>query len=161
MPIEELERRIVELENKIREHRHEGNSTTRINYSDIFTPPRRYFQVVVFGFATNVATGDGKYYIHIPTDYDGLRLVECHAEVITAGTTGTTDIQIANVDNAVDMLSTKLTIDSGETGSDTAATAYVINTVNNEVNENDVIRVDVDAVSTTPPQGLIITLGLA
>lgn len=82
-----------------------------------------------------------------------------HAEVITAGTTGTTDIQIYNVDNAVDMLSTKLTIDSAETGSDTAATAAVINTSNDDVDENDVIRIDVDAVSTTPAVGLIVTLG--
>lgn len=119
----------------------------------------RYIQAVVFDFATDTATGDGKFYAHIPAALDGMNLVEVHAEVITAGTTGTTDIQIHNVDNALDMLSTKLTIDSGETGSDTAATPAVINTSNDHVNTNDVIRVDVDAVSTTAAQGLIITLG--
>lgn len=118
----------------------------------------RNVQIVVFDYGTATATGDGKAYFHIPSNMDGMDLVEVHAEVITAGTTGTTDIQIHNVDNALDMLSTKLTIDSAETGSDTAATAAVINTSNDHVNTNDVIRIDVDAVSTTPANGLIVTL---
>ena len=88
-----------------------------------------------------------------------MNLVDVHAEVITAGTTGTTDIQIANVTQVADILSTKLTIDSGETGSDTAATAAVINTAEDDMTENDVLRIDVDAISTTAPKGLIITLG--
>ena len=87
-----------------------------------------------------------------------MNLVEVHAEVITAGTTNTTDIQIANVTDSVDMLSTKLTIDSGETGSDTAATAAAINTSNDDVTTNDMLRIDVDAVSSTAPKGLIVTL---
>ena len=119
----------------------------------------RYVQVTCFDYTTDTATGDGKGYIHIPAGMDGMNLVEVHAEVITAGTTGTTDIQIHNVDNALDMLSTKLTIDSAETGSDTAATPAVINTSNDHINTNDVLRIDVDAVSTTAAQGLIVTLG--
>ena len=115
--------------------------------------------MVVVEFATSLTTGDGKFYLHIPKKLDGFNLIEVHAEVITAGTTGTTDIQIANVNDAVDMLSTKLTIDSGETGSDTAATAAVINTNNDDVAVNDVLRVDIDAISTTAPKGLLITLG--
>jgi len=115
-------------------------------------------QMVVFDFTTDVATGDGKFYIHIDSKLNGMNLVRVHAEVITAGTTGTTDIQIANVTDSVDILSTKLTIDSGETGSDTAATAAVINTANDDVATNDVLRVDVDAVSTTVPKGLMVTL---
>ena len=56
------------------------------------------------------------------------------------------------------MLSTKITIDSGETGSDTAATAAVIDTSNDDVASWDVLRIDVDAVSTTAAKGLIVTL---
>lgn len=119
----------------------------------------RYIQAVVFDFTTNTAAGDGKFYFHIPAGLTGMNLVEVHAEVVTAGTTGTTDIQIANVTQAADMLSTKLTIDSGETGSDTAATPAVIDTANDDVATNDVLRIDVDAVSTTPAQGLILTMG--
>lgn len=119
----------------------------------------RYIQVVPIDFTTALTTGDGKFYIHIPAGFNGMNLTEVHAEVITAGTTGTTDIQIHNVTDTVDMLSTKLTIDSGETGSDTAATAAVIDTANDDVATNDLIRIDVDAVSTTAPQGLLVTLG--
>lgn len=115
-------------------------------------------QMVVFDFATNTATGDGKFYFSVPSSLDGMNLVEVHAEVVTAGTTGTTDIQIHNLTQTADMLSTKLTIDSGETGSDTAATPAVIDATNDDVATNDVIRIDVDAVSTTPAQGLIVTL---
>lgn len=119
----------------------------------------RYVQAVVFDFTTDTATGDGKFYLHIPAALNGMNLVEVHAEVITAGTTGTTDIQIHNVTDAVDMLSTLLTIDSAETGSDTAATAAVINAANDDVATNDLLRIDVDAVSTTAAKGLIVTLG--
>lgn len=119
----------------------------------------RYVQCVVFDFATDCETGDGKFYFHTPAALDGMNLVSVHAECINAGTTGTMDIQIHNADNALDMLSTKLTIDSTESGSDTAATAAVINTSNDHVNTNDLIRIDVDAVHTTAAKGLIVTLG--
>jgi len=87
-----------------------------------------------------------------------MNLVSVHAEVITAGTTNTTDIQIANDTQSADMLSTKITIDSGETGSDTAAAAAVIDTSEDDVATNDLIRVDVDAISTTAAKGLVVTL---
>lgn len=119
----------------------------------------REVQCIVFDFATDIATGDGKFYFHVSDRLAGMDLADVHAEVITAGTTGTTDIQINNVTQAADMLTTKLTIDSAETGSDTAATAAVIDTANDDVAENDVLRIDVDAVSTTAPKGLIVTLG--
>ena len=115
-------------------------------------------QMVIVDFTVDVATGDGKFYLHIDNKLAGMDLVRVHAEVITAGTTGTMDIQIANVDAAVDMLSTKLTIDSAETGSDTAATAAVISAANDDVQLNEVLRVDVDAVQTTKAKGLIVTL---
>lgn len=119
----------------------------------------RYVQIRVFEAATDTATGDGKATFKVPSGLDGMNLISVDAEVDTAGTTGTTDIQIHNVDNALDMLSTKLTIDSAETGSDTAATPAVINTSNDHINTNDIIRIDVDAVSTTAAKGLLITLG--
>lgn len=122
---------------------------------------RRNLQMAVFDWTTDNATGDGKFYLHIDDTLDGMNLVYVHAEVITAGTTGTEDIQIYNVTQAADMLSTKLTIDSGETGSDTAATPAVIDGANDDVAENDVLRVDIDAIHTTAAKGLILTLGFA
>jgi hypothetical protein len=58
----------------------------------------------------------------------------------------------------VDMLSTNLTIDSNENKSSTAAAAAVIDTANDDVSTGQVIRVDVDAIHTTPAKGLLITL---
>jgi hypothetical protein len=116
-------------------------------------------QMVVFDFTTDTATGDGKFYFHIDSRLAGMNLVDVHAEVITAGTTGTTDIQLRNVTQTADILSTKLTIDSADTGSDTAATPAVIDAAQDDMTENDVIAIDVDAISTTAAKGLIITLG--
>lgn len=114
--------------------------------------------IQVFGGTTDVSTGDGKFYFTAPPEVNGMVISAVHARVVTAGTTGTSDIQIHNVTDAVDVLSTKLTIDTGETGSDTAATPAVINTSNDDVATNDLFRIDVDAVSTTPPKGLVVRI---
>lgn len=118
----------------------------------------RTVQANVYDPASSLTTGDGKGYFVVPASLNGYNLTSVHARVITAGTTGTTDIQIANVTDAVDMLSTKLTIDSAETGSDTAATAAVIDTTKDDVATYDLLRFDIDAVSSTAPKGLILTL---
>lgn len=119
---------------------------------------RKTVQIYVVEATTDLATGDGKAYFVIPESLNGMNLVRVHARVITAGTTGTTDIQIANVTDSVDMLSTKITIDSTETGSDTGATPAVIDTTKDDVATNDLLRIDVDALSTTKPKGLIVTM---
>ena len=118
-----------------------------------FTP-----ELVSFDFILDVETGDGKNYLHITPDLGGTDLVYVHHRVITAGITGTTDVQVHNVTDAVDMLTTKVTINSGDTGSEDGTPA-VIDTTNDDVAENDLLRLDFDAVSTTPPKGSIFTLG--
>lgn len=115
-------------------------------------------EIMVFEGATDCATGDGKAYFVVRQSLNGMNLVAVHARAITAGTTGTMDIQIRNVTDSVDMLSTKLTIDSTETGSETAATAAVIDNTKDDVATNDLIAIDVDAVQTTKAKGLIISL---
>lgn len=119
---------------------------------------KRVASIQVVAGATDVATGDGKAYIVIPDGVGGMNLIGCHAYVVTAGTTNTTDVQIHNVTQAADMLTTKITIDSTETSSRTAAAAPVIDGANDDVADGDILRVDVDAVSTTAPKGLIIEL---
>lgn len=118
-----------------------------------------YVEIVIIDWAADNEVADGQYYFHVPPKLDGMDLTYVHAEVITAGITGTQDIQIHNIDNVLDMLSTKLTLDTTETGSDTAAVPAVINTSNDHVNTNDILRIDVDVIQTTPAKGLIITLG--
>jgi len=116
-------------------------------------------QIVVTDYTTDTAVGDGAAYFVVPDNWFGTWLLnDLKARVITAGTTGTMDVQIHNVTQAADMLSTKLTIDSAETSSETAATAAVIDVANDDVAVDDLIRIDVDVVHTTPAQGLIITL---
>ena len=107
------------------------------------------------------SVGDGAAYFTIPEELNGMNLVGVHAAVITAGTTNTTDIQIRNVTDSADMLSTKMTIDSGEMSTSTAATPAVIDTSHDDVVTNDLIAVDIDAVSTTPAKGLIVRLRFA
>lgn len=118
----------------------------------------KYVQFQLFAPTQNASVGDGRAYFKVPAGYNLHNLSAVTASVITAGTTGTLDIQIHNVTQAADMLTTKLTIDSAETTSETAATAAVIDTANDDVATNDLIRVDIDAVHTTPSQGLILAL---
>jgi len=121
----------------------------------------RYVQMVVFDFGSDIEEGNGKFYLHIPAGLNGMDLVEVHSNVITAGNGSTIDVQIHNLTDTSDMLSTSLTIDNTEIASDTAGTAAVINASEDDVVTNDVIRIDVDGNGgdTTIAKGLIITLG--
>jgi hypothetical protein len=107
---------------------------------------------------TDLATGDAKAFVTIPAGLNGYNITAVQADVVTAGTTGTMDIQLHNITAAADILSTKLTIDSAETSSSTAATAAVIDAAQDDLTTGDRIRFDIDAVHTTPAKGLFITL---
>lgn len=125
-------------------------------------------EIEVFPAGTNAATGDGKAYFRIPAALNGMNLISVKANVYTAGTTGTINIDIARCAAAAtgnvcsgtvaDVLSTNITIDSGENSTSTAATAAVIDTANDDVATDQVYRIDIDAVHTTPSQGLIVEL---
>jgi len=118
-------------------------------------------QFLVFDDSEDTATGDGAgdLFFRIPSTMSGMDLVGVAAQVQTAGTTGTLDVQIHNVTDTADMLSTKITIDSGETDSSTAATPAVINTATDDVVTGDQLRIDVDAVhSGTAAKGLLVEL---
>lgn len=103
----------------------------------------------VFGFRNNetVVTGDDAGRLPIPPAIDGRRLSFIRAKVKTAPSGGTVTIQIFNIDGAVDILSTLLTIDDGETSSETAAVPVVINVANDDVSDGDDLRVDIDAAN--------------
>jgi len=99
------------------------------------------------------STGNGVTHITIPSTLDGKKLLSAEAHVYTVGTGGSiTTVQIHNLTDAQDMLSTAITIDLSEKDSSTAATPPVVGG-NNGVSTGDVIRIDVDAVATS-------TLGL-
>ena len=70
-----------------------------------------------------------------------------------AGATNDTTIQIYNVTESVDMLTTPITIsDTDTTGSG------VVDSTNNTVSTGDILRIDIDTVQDTPPKGLIVNL---
>lgn len=119
---------------------------------------RRPVVLHAIGDTDNCTIGDGKMLYIVPESMNGMNLVRVLAYCVTAGTTNTMDIQIRNVTDSQDMLSTKITIDSTENSSATAATAAVINTSYDDVATNDVLAVDVDAVHTTAAKGLYVTL---
>jgi len=124
----------------------------------------RVAQLVVFDFTTDTATGDGKFYLHIGPNLAGSNLESFRCAVVSTGTTGTLDVDLAKcadpaTGNAcsgtvTEMLSVKLTIDSGEDSSDTAAIPVVIRNTEDDVADGDWVRLDVDAVHTTAAKGL-------
>jgi hypothetical protein len=119
---------------------------------------KRVVGILVVDPATNTATGDGKAFFRVPSVMNGWNLVGVNATVYTAGTTNTTTVQIRNITQTADMLSTAMTIDSGEVDTSTAATPPVIDTNNDDVATGDRIAIDVDAISTTPAKGLYCEL---
>jgi len=104
-----------------------------------------------------LTTGDGKAYVRINSVLNGLNLVAVAAHVTTVSSSGTPTVQIHNVTDAADMLSTLLTIDANEKDSKDATAAAVINTGVDDVATGDELRVDVD-VAGTGTKGLIVEL---
>tara|TARA_R110002020_G_scaffold29212_1_gene92236 strand:+ start:281 stop:868 length:588 start_codon:yes stop_codon:yes gene_type:complete len=99
------------------------------------------------------SVGNGITHVTIPSPLNSRKLQNAEAHVYTVGTGGSiTTVQLHNLTDAVDMLSTAITIDLNEKDSSTAATPHVVG-ANNTVTTGDVIRIDVDAVATN-------TLGL-
>lgn len=103
---------------------------------------------------TDVATGDGKAYLTIPEALNGMNLIRAQATVVTAGTTNATTVMIHNKTDAQDMLSGAISIASAGT----VGTVGTVNASFDDVATNDVLRIDVDSVSTTAPKGLMVVL---
>ena len=103
-----------------------------------------------------LTTGDGKAYWRVPSTINAYNLVDVEMAVTTASTSGNPTVQIHNVTDTADMLSTSLTIDANYTDSSTA-TAAVINTSTDDVATADMLRIDIDAAGTGT-KGLMVEL---
>lgn len=115
-------------------------------------------QIKVIDDATTLTTGDGKFIFAIPSELNGYNLTAAIAFVTTVSSSGTPTIQIRNVTQAADMLTTRITIDANEYTSSTAAAAAVIDTANDDVAAYDLIAIDVDVAGTgAKGLGLILT----
>tara|TARA_R110000744_G_scaffold221897_2_gene340894 strand:+ start:1424 stop:2002 length:579 start_codon:yes stop_codon:yes gene_type:complete len=94
-----------------------------------------------------VYTGDGIARMVIPSTLNGLSLNSIAAHVFTVGSSGTTTVMLHNETDAVDMLTTVISIEVSESDSITSGTQPVIS-ASNTVATADVLRFDVDSIST-------------
>ena len=122
---------------------------------------KRVIQVKVIDDLTTLTTGDGKVIFLVPQELNGYNLVGANAFVTTVSSSGTPTIQIRNVTDAVDMLSTRITIDANEYTSYTAAAAAVVDATYDDVATGDRLTVDVDVAGTgAKGLGIILTFQL-
>jgi hypothetical protein len=127
----------------------------------------RYVQCVVVDSGTDIAEGNGKFFFHIPAGLNGMNLVETHARVATAGSGSAIQVQLflntstTNAATGNDMLTNLLTIDDGELDSSDSSVTEDIDENYDDVDTNDMIRIDVDGNGgdSTIAKGLIVTLG--
>lgn len=116
---------------------------------------------MVLSPGTDWTVTDDNIAIPIPEQLSGLNLTSLRIVSLSAGVTGTGDVQLSRkrAGSEVDMLSTVLTIDTTELSSDDAATPYVINESNDDVLDGDIVLVDTDAIhSGTAAKGMCIWL---
>jgi hypothetical protein len=128
-----------------------GTDTARAVTPDGLAGSRYGQKTITFKVIANDASltvGDGLGTFTIPDIVDGMNLVNAAAHVFTASSSGLPTIQLYNVTQAADMLSTKITIDVSEKDSSTATTPPVIDTANDDVVEGNEIRVDCDIAGT-------------
>ena len=84
--------------------------------------------------------------------FDDLLIIPNTPE-FTAGTTNASTFDIYNVTDSTTMLSSAISIASGaKSGTGT------VDTDHDDVATGDIIRIDVNTLSTTKPKGLIVTL---
>lgn len=104
-----------------------------------------------------LTTGDGKASIFVPSMLNGWNLTNVAAFCTTASSSGLVTVQVRNQTDAVDMLSTAITIDANEKTSYTAATPPVINAAADDVATGDEIDIDIDTAGTGA-KGLVVVL---
>ncbi len=129
-----------------------GTDATRAVTPDGFAGSdygKRVVEVKVFDDATAATTGDGKIIWFTPVEMSGYNLVDVECFVTGVSSSGALTMQIRNVTQAADMLSTAVTIDVSENSSLTAATPPAIDGANDDVATGDLIAVDVDGAGTS------------
>lgn len=102
---------------------------------------------ILLNTTVSLVTGDDAFRFRVPFFINNWNLFSVAASRKSG--TGLVTIQLRNVTDAVDMLSTKITIDSGETDTSTAATPAVVDLAHDDVQTGDQIAIDVDGAGTT------------
>ena len=130
--------------------------------------PLGYYEIKVFADrnaldgnlpdeAIIVSAGDSKFVIAIPADLHQTELVHAAAFVSEAGEV---TVQIRNVTQAFDFLTTPITIDAGEFTSYAAGTTPPVIDDDLPVDQGDLVAIDVDAADGTA-EGLGVILQFA
>lgn len=131
---------------------------------------KRYITIECIGDGIALSTGDGKCYWPVHPDLAGWVIVGVSAHVGAAtSSSGAVNVDI-DVCGAVatgircsgtnrDLLSTNITIDASEDGTETAAAAAVINTANDDLATGEWVRWNIDGAGTGT-QGLYVTIVL-
>lgn len=107
--------------------------------------PYGFYEIKLVADDETLGAGDGAFYFAIPADLDGTSLV--YAQAFVSDTGGDVVIQIHNVNTATDMLSTRITIDSGDFVSDpdSSVPSVISAPPASTVSTGDLVRIDVDS----------------
>jgi len=130
-------------------------------------PPVGHFEIKVFAdrgaldgnlpdSAVIVSAGDGKFVLVVPPDLDGTYLTLAEAGVSAVGSSDL-DVTLYNLTQAVDMLTTPITVPAGDYASYLPA-ATDIAEANSQVAAADRISINVDAAGGGDAEGLLVIL---
>ena len=111
----------------------------------------------VFADDQIVLVGDGRRIFAIPQDMAGFLLTDVEIDVTTVSSSGIVQVQIRNITQALDILSTRVQIDVSEFHSKDSATQPVVSFANSDVAHGDRIAIDVDAAGANA-KGLGVVL---
>lgn len=135
-----------------------GTSTIKLNTPDALAwsyAGTKSVSICVFDSLTTPSTWDGKVYFTIPSALNWMKLVRANANAITVWSSWSMTVQIHNLTDTVDMLTWLISV----WFLDYAGTPWTIDTSNDVVATDDLLRIDVDSIySTGSPKWLIVTL---
>lgn len=106
---------------------------------------------------TTLTVGDTFATFFIPAELNNFDLIRAEMCAKISSTTGNPTIQLRNVTDAADVLTTKITLDTGEKTSYTAATPSVVDTGNDSFVTGNEIAIDVDSAGTAEDVYVILS----
>jgi len=118
-----------------------------------------YMKVLAEDAAPTVT--NGLMHFTVPSELNGMNLIDADAVVKTASSSGLPTFGIYNLTDTVEMLSTDITLDTTELNSYTAATQPVVDAAHDDVVTGDIIRIDCSVIGTgTLGLDIILVFGL-